>query len=60
MDPHMQTQEFFIFNYSWFIPFAHYIVSKHKHFPNIATKAGCPSTGMEQKKNWAWKLNHSE
>lgn len=53
MDPHMQTQEFFIFNYSWFIPFAHYIVSKHKHFPNIATKAGCPSTGMEQKKNWA-------
>jgi len=42
----------FIFNYSWFILFSHDIVSEHKHFPDIATKAGCPGTGMEQKKNW--------
>lgn len=44
------NSEVLIFNYSWFITFSHYTVSEHKHFPNIATKAGYPGTGMEQKK----------
>lgn len=43
------NSEVFIFIYSWFIPFSHYTVSEHKRFPNIATKAGYPGTGMEQK-----------
>lgn len=50
----------FLFNNTWFIPFSHYTISEHKHFPSFATKAGYWGTWMVQKENWTWELNHSK
>lgn len=48
------------FSYRWFIQISYSTVSEHRHFANITTSAGCSGMEMEQKKDWTWKLSHSE